>query len=76
MSQHLPSVKPRELIRALERAGFFIHHSSGSHRIMKHPNKPGLRVTVPYHNQDLKRKTLASIIEQAGYEVEEFIGLL
>jgi len=28
------------------------------------------------HNEDLKRKTLASIIEQAGYSPEEFIKLL
>jgi predicted RNA binding protein YcfA (HicA-like mRNA interferase family) len=74
----IPIVKPKELIRALQRAGFFIHHTSGSHHILKHPakNKEHLRVTVPYHNKDLKRKTLASIIEQAGYSVEEFIQLL
>jgi len=28
------------------------------------------------HNEDLKGKTLASIIEQAGYSPEEFIKLL
>jgi hypothetical protein len=28
------------------------------------------------HNKDLKRKTLATIIEQAGYTTEEFIELL
>jgi len=34
------------------------------------------RVTVAYHNRDLKRKTLTSIIEQSGLSVEEFIDLL
>ena len=76
MSQRLPVVRPKAVIRALERAGFFIHHTSGSHHILKHPEHPELRVTVPFHNKDLKRKTLASIIEQAGYTTEEFIGLL
>ena len=76
MSQHLPAVKPREVIRALLRAGFFIHHSTGSHRVLKHPSQPPLRVTVPYHNTDLKRKTLTSIIEQAGYTTEQFLELL
>jgi predicted RNA binding protein YcfA (HicA-like mRNA interferase family) len=76
MSQRLPVVRPKAVIRALERAGFFIHHTSGSHHILKHPEHPELRVTVPFHNRDLKRKTLASIIEQAGYTTEEFIGLL
>lgn len=76
MSQHLPAVKPKDALRALERAGFFVHHTSGSHYILKHPAKPALRVTLPYHKRDLKRKTLMSIIEQAGYSVEEFLELL
>lgn len=76
MSQRLPALKPRQVIRALQRAGFFIHHSSGSHYILKFPEKPTLRVTIPFHNRDLKRKTLASIIEQAGYTEEQFLDLL
>jgi predicted RNA binding protein YcfA (HicA-like mRNA interferase family) len=76
MSQHLPSVKPREVLRALERAGFFIHHSTGSHHILKHPDKTDLRVTLAMHKKDLKRGTLMSIIRQAGYTTEEFLELL
>jgi predicted RNA binding protein YcfA (HicA-like mRNA interferase family) len=76
MGEKLPSVKPKEVIRALQRAGFFVHHTSGSHYILKHPSKPELRVTVAYHNKDLKRKTLASIIEQSGLSIEEFRQLL
>jgi len=76
MSKRLPAAKPREVLRALRKAGFFIHHTSGSHYILKHPDKPHLRVTLPYHNKDLKRKTLSSIIEQAGLTIEQFIDLL
>jgi predicted RNA binding protein YcfA (HicA-like mRNA interferase family) len=76
MSQHLPSVRPKEVIRALCRAGFFVHRTSGSHCALKHPGKPELRVTVPYHNKDLKRRTLASIIDQADLTVEEFLEIL
>ena len=76
MSQRLPPIKPREIIRVLQRNGFVVHHTSGSHYIFKHPSRPQLRVTVPYHNRELKRKTLASIIEQAGYTPEEFIKLV
>ena len=54
MSQRLPALKPREVLRALQRAGFFVHHTSGSHYILKHPDKPNLRVSVAYHNKDLK----------------------
>lgn len=76
MSPRLPAVKPKEVIRALVRSGFFVHHVSGSHYVLKHPAKPHLRVTVPYHNKDLKRRTLASILDQAGLSTEEFAELL
>ena len=73
MSGKLPAVKPKRVIRALERGGFHVHHTTGGHYILK---KEKLRVTVPYHNKDLKPRTLASIIEQAGLTVEEFLDLL
>jgi predicted RNA binding protein YcfA (HicA-like mRNA interferase family) len=76
MSRRLPPLKPKEVIRALQRAGFLIHHTSGSHYILKHPDKPSLRVTVAYHNKDLKRRTHESIIEQASLTSEEFLKLL
>ena len=73
MAGKLPVLKPKKVMKALERGGFEVHHTSGSHYILK---KDGLRVTVPYHNKDLKPGTLASIIEQAGLTVEEFKELL
>jgi predicted RNA binding protein YcfA (HicA-like mRNA interferase family) len=76
MSGRLPALRPKDVFRALQRAGFYLHHSTGSHYYLKHPDKPALRVTVPWHNRDLKRGTLASIIEQAGLTVEEFGKLL
>lgn len=76
MSQHLPALKPAKVLRALQRAGFYIHHIKGSHYYLKHPDKPELRVTLPYHAADLKRRTLTSIIDQAGLSVDEFIELL
>jgi predicted RNA binding protein YcfA (HicA-like mRNA interferase family) len=56
----------------MQRAGFFIHHTSSSHHILKHPDKPHLRVTLPFHNKDLKRRTLAAILDQAGLTAEDF----
>jgi YcfA-like protein. len=37
----------------------------GSHVHMIHPSKPG-KIQIPYHNKDLKPKTLNSILKQAG----------
>ena len=75
MSRKLPALKPEDVLRALQRAGFLLHHTTGSHYILKHPEK-GLRVTLPWHNKDLKRGTLGSILEQSGYTAEEFVELL
>jgi predicted RNA binding protein YcfA (HicA-like mRNA interferase family) len=73
MAGKLPAVKPKRAIKGLERDGFVVHHVTGSHYIMK---KGKQRVTVPYHNKDLKPGTLKSIIEQSGLTVEEFLDLL
>ena len=76
MSPALPVLKAREVVTALERAGFFIHHSSGSHVQLKHREHPELRITVPYHSGDVPRGTLRSIIRQSGLTVEQFAALL
>jgi predicted RNA binding protein YcfA (HicA-like mRNA interferase family) len=72
----LPVVRPRQLIRALERAGFFVHHTRGSHHYLRHPDRPELLISVPYHNRDLKSGTLRAILRQAGVSIEELRRLL
>jgi len=39
----LPTLKPHQVVRALERAGFEIDHQTGSHVVM------GVPATVPSH---------------------------
>lgn len=68
-----PVLTPRVVCKALERAGFLFVRQKGSHRIYI---KGNLGVTVPYHNKDLKPKTLKHIIKQSGMDVEQFIELL
>jgi predicted RNA binding protein YcfA (HicA-like mRNA interferase family) len=62
-------------MRALESAGFYHHHTRGSHYYYKHPDRPRL-VPVPHHTRDIKRGLLRAIIRQAGMTVEEFLALL
>ncbi|HXP78711.1 MAG TPA: type II toxin-antitoxin system HicA family toxin [Verrucomicrobiae bacterium] len=77
MAPDLPVLKPRKVLRALLRAGFAIHHQTGSHAQLRHPGKPHLRVTVPRHDQfDLPKPILRSILRQAEITVEEFLDLL
>jgi predicted RNA binding protein YcfA (HicA-like mRNA interferase family) len=72
----LPALKPSAVLRALKRGGFVIHHVSGSHYILKYPQKTQLRVTLPYHNRDLKRRTLESVLDQSGLSRQDFLDLL
>jgi predicted RNA binding protein YcfA (HicA-like mRNA interferase family) len=76
VSGRLPALKPKDVLRILKRSGFYLHHATGSHYVLKHAEKPGLRVTLPWHNKDLKRGTLESVIEQAGYTIDGFAELL
>jgi len=52
------------------------HHVRGSHHYLRHPDKFGVLVTIPYHNRDLKRGTLRAILRQAGISLEELLDLL
>jgi predicted RNA binding protein YcfA (HicA-like mRNA interferase family) len=63
----LPVVKPKKLIAALRKLGFVEVRSKGSHFHLVKGNK---LVTVPFHNRDLKIKTLKSIMHQAGITPE------
>jgi predicted RNA binding protein YcfA (HicA-like mRNA interferase family) len=76
MNQRLPSVTARQAIRALERAGFVVSRTSGSHCRLIHRIDPARKVTVPLHAGDLARGTLRSIVAQAGLTVAEFVALL
>ena len=72
----LPVVRPRQLIRALERAGFLVHHIRGGHHYLRHPDRPGILITVPVHTHDLKRGTLRAILRQAGMTADDLRSLL
>ena len=59
-------MKVREVIRMLERDGWVLVVTRGSHRQFKHPTKPG-RVTVSGNmGDDMPKGTLASVRRQAG----------
>ena len=58
-------IKPKKLLKTLEQDGWKIVRIRGSHHMLKHTSKVG-RVTVPVHKEDLKPKTLHTILKQAG----------
>jgi predicted RNA binding protein YcfA (HicA-like mRNA interferase family) len=70
MSGRLPAIKPKQLIRALERAGWQLDRVRGSHYIMSHPDEHQA-VPVPHHNRDLKAGTLSGILRSTGLSRDE-----
>ena len=66
-----PSLTPQQVIKILEKKGFVLDRSKGSHRIYFHPETQR-RVVVPFHRKDLPQGTLREILRQAGIEREEF----
>ena len=61
-------MRSREVIAALERAGWRRVRQKGSHVQLKYPQRPGL-VTVPHPNRDIPINTLRSIERQSGLKL-------
>ena len=74
-ASRLPSLTAREVVRALERAGFILQRQKGSHAAFRHPQTKRMTV-VPMHAGDVKRPLLKLIIAQTGLSEEEFRALL
>jgi predicted RNA binding protein YcfA (HicA-like mRNA interferase family) len=65
----------QQVIRVLERQGWRLDHTRGSHHYYRHPTMPGM-VSVPCHKgTSLKPKTLSSILDGAGISREDFFKL-
>jgi predicted RNA binding protein YcfA (HicA-like mRNA interferase family) len=71
----LPTVKPRVVIRFLERNGFELDHASGSHFIFYHPVSRR-RAVVPRHNRDMPKGTLVALLREAGFTRDELVRFL
>jgi len=59
-------VKVAELIQLIERDGWYLARTRGSHRQFKHPAKPGLVTIAGKPSTDIPRGTLNSVLKQAG----------
>lgn len=69
MAGELPSVTGRQLIRALERDGWYVSRITG-HAIMRHPDRPG-PVPVPNHpSKQIAPGLLRAILRQTGISPE------
>lgn len=55
----------KELLKLLERDGWIMRNSKGSHHIFKHPVKTG-HITVPHPKKDLGVGLVQKLLKQAG----------
>ncbi len=73
----LPTVTGQKMLNALQRGGFFVVRTRGSHHRLAHREDPSRRVTVPVHKgRTLKRGVIESILEQANWTVEDLLKFL
>lgn len=73
MGRKYPVLKPREVIRILERLGFAVVRQRGSHIQYRHSD--GRCTTVPFHGgRDISPILLRQIAKDIGLTIEEFLG--
>jgi len=64
----------KEVVKALQRAGFYVKRQKGSHIVLRRDN-PFAQVVVPDH-KSVDTGTLATILDGADLSVEDFIKLV
>ena len=70
----LPRLKGKELVRALERAGFVVDRTRGSHVFLRHPD--GRTTTVPIHSgETIGPGLLRAILRDVELSVDELADL-
>jgi len=65
----MKSYSSTQIIRLLQKDGWYRVDTVGDHHQFKHPTKKG-KVTVTHPVKDIPLKTVKSIFSQAGLEVE------
>jgi len=72
----LPQLTARQMLAALQRAGFITKRIKGSHHYLVHNSDPTRRTTVAVHSGDLPPRDVQDILKQAKISRDEFLKLL
>ena len=76
MPEKLPPLRVREVVRALERAGFVKWRQKGSHLTMfRESDRRALTIAIHF-SHTIPKGTLHAILKQAGLSNEEFLQFL
>jgi len=71
MIARLPGVQAKDIVRALEHAGFERERQKGSHVTLRNPTTTRTTV-VPMHSGEFPRWLLKKIIKDAGLTEDQF----
>ena len=75
MSDRLPTLKARDVIRVLRKLGFYDVRQKGAHVCFKHPD--GRFTLVPKHSgEDISRGLLRQILKEIEINPEKFLEYL
>lgn len=66
----LVPIKPKKLVKLLQRLGFSKRDAEGSHVFFKHPD--GRTTVIPIHNRDLSKGLLRKILNDIQLTVEQY----
>ena len=69
-----PQVRPKDLVKALYKAGFSKDHQTGSHVYLKHPD--GRLTSVSIHPGTIPLGTMRAILKQTKIKTEDLKKLL
>jgi predicted RNA binding protein YcfA (HicA-like mRNA interferase family) len=73
VSEKLPVLSGKEIIKILSKLGFLPVRQRGSHVFLKHPD--GRRTVVPTHGE-VNRSTLEDILAETKMSKKEFLNLM
>ena len=73
--KELRGLTARELISALERDGFVLRRTTGSHRVYRHKDRRRVIVAMHAPGDTFPAKTLASIFEGAHWSDADLVRL-
>ena len=66
----IPSISSSDLIKYLNSKGFFLHHTKGSHHVLRSSDN---RFVVVPHRKEIGKGLLLSILAEINISREEFV---
>lgn len=75
-TRRLTNLKPERVVRALQRLGWVVRRTTGSHVILSQPGNPA-RISIPSHKgKDVSPGLLWSELKAARIALEDFESAL